>query len=345
MSKLSETLQNGSAVPMFSDRMLSCLKAPGSDDADLKVEDGRLVCPSTGEQFPFIDGVPSLFSDDTARRADITTRVKSFYEENPFPSYEGLEEFGELVNKGSTNAFSSTLLDAIGYNKLVLECGCGTGQLSHFLQLNNNHVLGIDMSISSLQLAIEHKLRNRLPRSGFAQMNIFDLALKDNSFDVAISHGVLHHTRDAREAFASIVRKVRPGGIVMVGLYNRPARLPTWIRSKLIRTLGPRIDYVVRNRIHDARKADIWIKDQYFNPHETWHSIDEVLGWFEENDVDYLNCSPGIMGTDGENIETLFEATERGTAYQRMITQLSWLFTIAREGALFDVIGRRRGSK
>ena len=31
------------------------------------------------------------------------------------------------------------------------------------------------------------------------------------------------------------------------------------------------------------RKADIWIQDQYFNPHETWHSIGEVLHWFEEH--------------------------------------------------------------
>ena len=29
----------------------------------------------------------------------------------------------------------------------MLECGCGTGQLSHFLSLNNNHVLGIDLSL------------------------------------------------------------------------------------------------------------------------------------------------------------------------------------------------------
>ena len=30
--------------------------------------------------------------------------------------------------------------------------------------------------------------------SGFAQVNIFDLAIKDNTFDVVVSHGVLHHT-------------------------------------------------------------------------------------------------------------------------------------------------------
>ena len=37
---------------------------------------------------------------------------------------------------------------------------------------------------------------------------------------LCISSGVLHHTKDARRAFASIVRKAKPGGIVIVGLYN-----------------------------------------------------------------------------------------------------------------------------
>lgn len=233
------------------------------------------------------------------------------------------------------------MLKAIGYNKTILECGCGTGQLSHFLQLNNNHVLGIDMSLSSLGLAIEHKLCNELPRSSFAQMNIFNLAIKDNSFDVVISHGVLHHTYDARLAFAHIIKKLKPGGIVMVGLYNRYARVPTYLRSKIIGLLGPRIDYVVRNRIQDARKAEIWIKDQYYNPHETWHSLDETLAWFEECDIEYLNASPAILGTDGEAAKSLFAKTSPGTAYQRVVTQLSWLNSIASEGALFDVIGRK----
>jgi len=331
-----------SPVPLFSDKILPCLKAPGGDDdTDLELATDGLRCRQTGAIYPFLHGVPSLYHPTTGEGADVTDRVRSFYEKNPFPSYEGLEEFGELVNKGNKNPFSIRLLDAIGYNKRVLECGCGTGQLSHFLQLNNNHVLGIDMSLGSLGLALEHKRRNQLRRSSFCQMNIFNLAIKDASFDVVISHGVLHHTFDARAAFAQIVRKVKPGGIVMVGLYNRPARFPTWLRSKLIRVLGPKIDYVVRNRIRDARKADIWIQDQYFNPHETWHSIGEVLGWFEENGIEYLNCSPSILGSGGEAASGLFDRTDPGTAYQRTVTQLSWLSTIAREGALFDVFGRR----
>ena len=331
------------ATSMFSERILSCLKAPsGSDDTALELNGDSLRCKPSGEDYPFIEGIPSLYVPNKGDGEEVTARVKSFYEEHPFPSYEGLEEFGELVNKGSHNAFSRDLLEAIGYNKLILECGCGTGQLSHFLQLNNNHVLGIDMSLGSLKLAVEHKLRNNLERSAFAQMNIFDLAIKDNSFDVVISHGVLHHTFDARRAFSQIVRKAKPGGIVVVGLYNRYARVPTWLRSLVIGAFGPKIDYVVRKRIHDERKADIWIKDQYYNPHETWHSIDDVLAWFDENNIEFLNASPAILGTSGEDATSLFEKTDPGTCCHRLTTQLSWLSSIAREGALFDVIGRKR---
>jgi len=329
--------------PPFPRRLLAILKAPGQDDAKgLEIDGDALKCPSTEERFAFIEAIPSLYVPPEGQSLDVTNKVRSFYEENPFPSYEGMEEFAELVNKGSHNAFSADLLKAVGYNKLILECGCGTGQLSHFLQLNNNNVLGIDMSLASLALAVEHKNRNGLERCAFAQMNIFDLAIKDNAFDVVISHGVLHHTYDARKAFSHIVKKLRPGGIIMVGLYNRPARIMTWLRSKLIAVFGPKIDYVVRNRISDVRKAQIWINDQYYNPHETWHSIDEVLAWFDENDIEFLNCSPAIMGTDGEETATLFSKAAPGSVYQRLITQLSWIGTIAREGALFDVIGRKK---
>lgn len=331
------------AAPLFSDRILPLLKAPGKgDDTSIEVTDEGLRCRETGEVFPLLRGIPSLYHPSPEEGADVTARIRSFYEETPFPSYEGLEEYGELVAKGQSNPFSRNLLEAVGYNKTVLECGCGTGQLSQFLQLNNNHTLGIDLSLASLGLAVEHKTRNQLPRANFCQMNIFELAIKDNSFDVVISHGVLHHTFDARRAFASIVKKCKPGGFVMVGLYNRPSRFPTWVRSKLVNMFGYKIDYVVRNRIRDARKAEVWIKDQYFNPHETWHSIDEVMGWFKENDIEFYNCSPAILDTEGEDPGTLFRKTDPGTAWQRAVTQLGWLGTIAREGALFDVIGRRR---
>ena len=307
-------------------RLLSCLRAPGAaNGSGLERLEGAFRCPASGTIYPDRDGVPSLLPAGNEGPVDpVTGRVRAFYEEHPFPNYDGVQEFGDLVNRGQKNRFMSGLLDAIGYNKLILECGCGTGQMSHFLSLNNNHVLGIDFSLSSLKLAVEHKLRNEVPRSGFSQMDIFNLAVEDNAFDVVISTGVLHHTKDARQAFASIVRKVKPGGIVIVGLYNWFARVPTWIRSNLIGLFG--------GDINKTRRAD---------PYESWHSIDEVMGWFRENEVAYLNCDPPIVGANGSEAPGMFAATRPGSKATRVLTQLSWLGTIAREGALFFVVGRR----
>ena len=230
------------AMPAIPGRLLSCLKTPGgSDDAVLERVDNGFRDTKTGTFFPDQNGVPSLLSGiDTSGVDKVTGKIKAFYEEHPFPNYDGIEAYGDLVRRGETNPFFKGLLDAIGYNKLVLECGCGTGQLSHFLSLNNNHALGVDLSTSSLKLAVGHKARNNVERVGFVQMNIFDLAIKDGTFDVVISSGVLHHTKDARRAFASIVKKAKPGGLVVVGLYNWFARVPTWVRSKLVSWVGGR---------------------------------------------------------------------------------------------------------
>jgi len=336
---LPATVRGDSLMP---DRLMACLRAPGATgDGSLERVDGAFRCPETGAVYPDREGVPSLLRPIEAKGSDrITAKIKGFYEEHPFPNYDGVQEFGDLVNRGQKTAFARDLLETIGFNKLVLECGCGTGQLSHFLSLNNNHVLGIDLSLSSLELAVEHKLRNAVPRVGFVEMNIFDLGIKDECFDVVISTGVLHHTKDARAAFAQIVRKAKPGGLIVVGLYNWFARVPTWMRAQLIGILGPNIDRHVRNT-RDKRKAEIWVKDQYYNPHETWHSVDEVMGWFRANNVDYLSCEPPIIGTKANGSGDMAVARPAGSKAVRVLTQLSWLGSIGWEGALFVMVGRK----
>jgi carbamoyltransferase len=335
------TVRGDALIP---DRLMACLRAPGStgDGGALVRTDGGFRCPDTGTDYPDREGVPCLLRPIENKGTDrITTKIKGFYEEHPFPSYEGVQDFGDLVNRGQKTAFARDLLETVGYNKMVLECGCGTGQLSHFLSLNNNHVLGIDLSKSSLALAVEHKVRNHVPRVGFVNMNIFDLAIRDECFDVVISTGVLHHTKDARAAFASIVRKAKPGGLVIVGLYNWFARVPTWMRAQVIGVLGPNIDHVVRNQIRDKRKAEIWVKDQYYNPHETWHSVDEVMGWFRDHRISYLSCEPPIIGTKANGSGDMSAARPTGSKAARVLTQLSWLGSIASEGALFVMTGRK----
>ena len=103
--------QTDPPVPLFSERILATLKSPDADDSDsIELLDGALRSRVSGRTYSFIDGVPSLFGGE-GEGDDVRGRVQDFYEENPFPSYEGLEEFGELVNKGRRNPFTTQLLD------------------------------------------------------------------------------------------------------------------------------------------------------------------------------------------------------------------------------------------
>ena len=95
----------GSVPETISERILHCLKAPGQgDDTDLEMEPDGLRCTQTGDSFPHVDGVPSLFRRGSSSGTQITDKVRSFYEENPFPGYEGLEDFGSIVTKGKKNS-------------------------------------------------------------------------------------------------------------------------------------------------------------------------------------------------------------------------------------------------
>src|SRR6185295_14567796 len=111
---------------------------------------------------------------------------------------------------------------------IVLEAGCGTGQLSNFLGMSwERKVFAGDLCLNSLRLAKGFADRYAIKNVAFLQMNLFRPPFRDETFDVVISNGVLHHTGDCEGAFRSILTKLKRGGLILIGLYNSYARLPT----------------------------------------------------------------------------------------------------------------------
>ena len=92
---------------MIPSKILECIEVPKSKGCGLEQRGKNLFVPATGENFPFLEGIPSLLLPNNGEENEISKNVKDFYEENPFPNYEGLEDFSELVNKGAENLFSS----------------------------------------------------------------------------------------------------------------------------------------------------------------------------------------------------------------------------------------------
>jgi len=277
---------------------------------------------------------------------EVARRVRTFYERHPFPTYEPTDSPGGLVEKAQLGVFAALLDRQIPYKARVLDAGCGTGQLPIFLSLvGGRTVVGIDFSYASLAEGRRFIQRYGQTRVALLQMDLFALGLSPESFDCIISTGVLHHTADPYGAFRGLCRLLSPGGHILIGLYNRYARIPLRVRRWIFRLAGRRLewlDYVLRHS-RDETKKHIWFMDQYAHPHETTHTLDEVMGWFATNGIECLGVVPRLTpGAPLTPADRLFEPSPLSTPLGRLLGQLLWMFTIGREGGLFVVVGRRR---
>jgi carbamoyltransferase len=315
----------------------------------LVVTAGVLVNPASGATYTIQNGIPLLFAttDAQANGHDVTDNVKQFYEKTPFPNYEDLDSVRALLEKARRGMFARLLSEQIPYDSRVLEVGCGTGQLTNFLAIAHRSVLGIDVCMNSLGLAQKFKEENGLDRASFAQMNLFRPALKDGFFDVVISNGVLHHTADCRAAFHRICRLVKPGGYVVVGLYSSYSRKLHYARRTVVRLTGLTSRWLDPQfgRKTGTGQRDAWYQDQYCHPHETCHSLDEVMGWMHEAGLEFVNSipkpTPRPSLVEGEK---LFAPKGAGNRVSRVLSQLQNIGSGYREGGFLVAIARRSDS-
>lgn len=314
----------------------------------MNLEDNAYSSPSDPSvRFPVRDGIILALQRHGSFETDVSRLMREFYEENPFPNYEPNETLGSLIGKSKARVFPEMLNRSILPNSAVLEVGCGTGQLSNFLGIARRTVLGVDMSLGSLSLAEEFRSRNRLNTVAFAQMNLFEMQLQPESFDTVISLGVLHHTSDPEGGLKSILRFLKKDGHIIVGLYNRYGRVKTYLRRAVFSVFGERflrLDPYVRsyNVKWDKRKA--WFMDQYRNPHESCHTMGEVLEWFDRAGVRFIRAVPSTVFGSSFSLEykrSLLEEQDRGSTMDRMLSQLRQM-VYDTEGGLFVMVGRKQ---
>ena len=305
--------------------------------------------PSTGRRYPVVEDIPRLFvtseRDNVAGPADVTELVKSFYEKTPFPNYDDLDSPRALLEKAREGMFARLLNDQIPYDARVVEIGCGTGQLTNFLAIAHRTVLGVDVCLNSLRLGETFRAAHGLERATFAQMNLFEPALKDGFFDYVISNGVLHHTSDCRGAFARISRLAKPGGYVIVGLYNAFSRQLHYARVGLYRLTGltGRMLDPHFGKVTAQGKRDAWFQDQYCHPHESCHTLGEVMRWMKEDGLEFVNSIPKPeVGPELTVDEQMFVPKGPGNAVGRVLSQVASMGSGYREGGFFIVIGRRK---
>ena len=136
----------------------------------------------------------------------------------------GTREFFDEVERHRYQEYAPWMPEVMGFSDFagqrLLEIGCGMGtDLLQFAR-GGAQVTGVDLTPRSIEIS-RHHLSLYGHNGEFAFADCERLPFADESFDVAYSNGVLHHTPDTAGAVREIHRVLRVEGQARVMLYHR----------------------------------------------------------------------------------------------------------------------------
>jgi ubiquinone/menaquinone biosynthesis C-methylase UbiE len=265
----------------------------------------------------------------------IKEEVLNLYMSHPFPMWDKKERRHRLSAELCRYRFLG-LENAMPGAKL-LEIGCGTGNRTmlaakHF---GVEEFTGFDQSRESLKVAKQVAREENFEKQFNAvEGDLFNLPFEDNSFDVVVSWGVLHHTSNPFLGFKEATRVLKPGGYIGIFLYNK---FNHWRhnlqKNKVSRMAGANIEdrFNVAHQLYGKKDImemtpeDIAVfYDQYCHPHKSDHTVGETLAWFEKLGLVYQGSYPALNFNDLVPM-LKYRSSLRGEFPLRSGFKLSWI--------------------
>ncbi len=121
----------------------------------------------------------------------------------------------------------------------VLVAGCGTSQAAKYaLRQPASHVVGIDVSETSIQHTLELKRKYNLANLEVDQMPLERVGDLGRSFDKIVCTGVLHHLPDPQAGLSALREVLEPGGAIHLLIYAAYGRAGIYMLQEYCRRLG-----------------------------------------------------------------------------------------------------------
>lgn len=180
----------------------------------------------------------------TAIGESTSCRVRQQYEENPYPRWTRSSLFPAplSLDERLRAQLPHARFQPLGERRTldILVAGCGTGR--HPVETANHYrgaqVLAIDLSVRSLGYAMRQSQVPGQTRIEYAQADILQLGLIERRFDLIESVGVLHHLAEPEAGWRALLPLLRPGGLMLIGLYSELARAPVVAARRFIAERG-----------------------------------------------------------------------------------------------------------
>jgi 2-polyprenyl-3-methyl-5-hydroxy-6-metoxy-1,4-benzoquinol methylase len=164
---------------------------------------------------------------------EVSRAVRRHYEENPYPRWV-------VAGPPQQAAVRNDRQPEQAFDVLIAGCGTGLSAIEFARKTRQARVLAIDLSLASLSYAERMARTSGIANIEFAQADIMRLGSIELQFDFIDASGVLHHLADPWEGWRALLARLRPGGMMQVGLYSELARQHVVAARALIAERGYR---------------------------------------------------------------------------------------------------------
>jgi len=202
--------------------------------APLEQKGDMLVSPS-GARFPIVNGIP--------RFCEVENYTSNFGRQWNLFEKTQIDGEGNALDVSARRLADETGWDLGAMDGLdILEVGSGAGRFSRaILERSSANLYSVDYST-----AVEANQRNNAAlgpgRFFLAQASIYEMPFPDDRFDKVLCLGVLQHTPDFEQSVASLIRKAKPGGEIVVDFYPIRGWWTKLHAKYLLRPLTTRMD-------------------------------------------------------------------------------------------------------
>jgi SAM-dependent methyltransferase len=174
--------------------------------------------------------------------SSVTAKVTSFYQRHPYPPpADDLEAYRRIWGDQRRRAESHLFWPSEPYrdDRSILVAGCGTMQAAHYaVRWPRSHVVGIDVSASSIAFTQELKRKHGLENLEVRQLAVERAAKLGQPFEYIIATGVLHHLSAPDAGLRALRDVLAPNGAIHIMVYAPYGRAGVYMLQDYCRRLG-----------------------------------------------------------------------------------------------------------